>query len=99
MSCSIWRLFFRFAAAIFFVTRMSSGTFRNGPSLRRRCCPYAFKERQKVGVDLVRVGGGHAMWKARINLQRCVLQYLRGHETRSADWHNLIVLPMHHQRG
>src|SRR5713101_5047952 len=37
------------------------------------------------------------MGKARVDLERCLLQYLRGHETRSADRHNLIVVAMHHQ--
>src|SRR6266566_648543 len=39
------------------------------------------------------------MRKARINLQRRILQYLRGHETSGANRHNLIVVAMHHQDG
>src|ERR1039457_3480656 len=57
------------------------------------------KKLQQVGVDLLRVGGGHAMRKAGIDLQVCILQYLRGHQTRGANRHNLIVVAMHHQHG
>jgi hypothetical protein len=46
-----------------------------------------------------RIGGGHIVRKARINLQGSFLQDLRGHETRSADRHDLIVIAMHHQHG
>jgi hypothetical protein len=35
------------------------------------------------------------MRKAGIELQRGLLQYLRGHETRGADRHNLTVIAMH----
>jgi hypothetical protein len=42
-------------------------------SLLRRRRSRALEERQQVGVDLVRVGRGHAMRKARVDLQRCVL--------------------------
>src|SRR6266849_10216726 len=65
----------------------------------RRRLTAALCEREQVGVDLVRVGRGHAVGKAWVDLQRCVFQYLRGHETRSADRNNLIVVTMHHQHG
>jgi hypothetical protein len=35
--------------------------------------------------------------ETRIDLQRCVLQNLRGHETAGGDRRNLIVVAMHHQ--
>src|ERR1039457_3775100 len=57
------------------------------------------KKLQQVGVDLLRVGGGHAMRKAGIDLQGCILQYVRGHPTGGANRHNLIVVAMHHQQG
>src|SRR5260370_31353681 len=65
----------------------------------RRCFRGTFEERQQVGVDLVRVGRRHAVRKARVDLERYFLQYFRGHETRGADRHNLIVVTMHYQHG
>src|SRR5580704_5541762 len=79
--------------------------FLSLPSSRRALCRHCIladrllEKRQQIGIDLVCVGRRHAMRKARIDLQRRVLQYLRGHQTCCADRHNLIVVTMHDEYG
>src|SRR5260370_19433064 len=63
----------------------------------RRRLTAALCEREQVGVDLVRVDRGHAVWKAWIDLEGCFLQDFRGHEARGTDRYNLVVVTMHHQ--
>ena len=54
-------------------------------------------ECKKVGIDLVRMRGGHAMGKTGISFQRSVLQELDRPGRRDREGSNLIVLAMHHQ--
>src|ERR1700675_41910 len=62
-------------------------------------CRGTFEERKQIGIDLVRVSGGHAVRKAVINLQSRFLQELCGQRTGSCDGNNLIVIAVLHQYG
>jgi hypothetical protein len=73
------------------IPRLNGNSFLSN----RRRSGSAFEKGQQVGVDLVCVGSGHAMWETWINVERCVLQNFRGHQTGSADWHNLIIIAVH----
>src|SRR5208283_2646917 len=53
------------------------------------------EEREQICVDLVRVGCRHPVRKPWIHLMRGVLHNLGGHQTRRADWHDLVVVAMH----
>src|SRR5580765_3197239 len=56
-------------------------------------------EREQVGVDRLRVRGGHAVRKALVGLQRSVLQQLRRQRRGIGVGNDLIVIPMHDQHG
>jgi hypothetical protein len=54
-------------------------------------------ERQKIGVDRVRLRRGHAVWEVLIGLQRSVLQQFCRQGTGRHIGNDLIVFAMHHQ--
>ena len=58
-----------------------------------------FDEFQQIGIDLVRVGGGHAVREPGICFQGSVLQKFDGAGAGSWEGTDLIVLAMHHQNG
>src|SRR5438132_12916882 len=66
-------------------------------STSRRSLVSLPQESKQVGINPVCVGRGHSVRKARVNLQRCILEDLRRHQTRSTDRNNLIVVSMHDQ--
>jgi hypothetical protein len=55
-----------------------------------------FQEGKQIGVDLVRVGGGHAVRKAFVGLQYAIPQQLCRQRRRIGIRHDLVVIAMHH---
>jgi hypothetical protein len=82
--CSLWPLcsclselcvksflmFFRSASTSWPALRVADALSAARRALRGGGSPLLLEESQQVGVDLVGVGGGHAMREARIHLQR-----------------------------
>src|ERR1017187_3425858 len=51
--------------------------FQTNTRLRRHLCA-ALEKREEIGIDLVRVGGGHSVRKTWIHLERRPFHQLRG---------------------
>src|SRR6266568_4862832 len=55
------------------------------------------QEGEQVGVELLLVREGQAMWRARIDLQCCALDELGGEQGRVSDRHDLVVVAVDDQ--
>ena len=83
------------------LSEIAAGLLHRVRLLLRRisCATSALDEGQKVGVDDIRMGCGHAVREVLVDLQRPIPKQLGGQWTGVCEGDDLIVLAVHHQHG